>query len=140
MKLVAYIAIVVFAATFGACKKKDNGPARQQLMVGTWNLNAYGQDDNMNGTLETPEYDTIPAGIALIQTYRSDGTGMFTTNAGSLSTSTNVTWVLMNNEMNLRVVTSEGDTTMAVVSKLTEHELQGYDPGADPRLVFLLTK
>lgn len=138
--MIALLLGILFTAP--SCKKnEDSLPSRNALIVGTWNVNAFGVDDNGNGTLEVPEYDTIPAGAALVQTYRSNGTGMFTTQSpGNPPTYTNISWTLTNNENNLKVVTESGVTTNATISELTEHRLQGYDPTSSPRVVFLLTR
>jgi|GEM_PF-2396159 len=136
----AMLAAFVFIAMLGSCKKSSDKLTRTEMMVGTWNLNAYGVDDNNNGILEASEYDAIPAGAAMEQTYRSDGTGVFMTQGpANLPVYSNVNWLLTDNEQNLRVV-SNGNTTNATISVLTEHELQGYDPAQSPRYVYLLTK
>ena len=133
---------LLFTATLlNSCKKdEDDSPSRSELIVGTWNVNAYGTDANMNGTLEATEYGTIPAGAAMVQTYRRDGTGVIITQPTTGSpVSTNITWSLTNNDQNLRVAT-DSTTTNATISKLTEHELMGYDPAPSTRVIYLLTK
>lgn len=136
------VAALLTTTVFYSCKKDDDSSkAPKDLIVGTWNVNAYGVDDNMNGTLEVSEYDSIPPGVALVQTYRADGSGVFTTQSpGTTPKSTNITYSLLNNDQTLHIVTETNDTTNATISQLTEHQLQGYDVTLNPRIVFLLTK
>ena len=126
---------------FFSCKKNDNNtPSRSELLVGTWNVNAYGVDSNNNGLLETSEYGVVPAGAAIIQTYRADGTGVFTgKQAGKADTSYNITWRLTNGNQNLEI-TSAGVVSNSTISELTDRRLQGYVANANPRVVFLLLK
>lgn len=139
--LIPMLSVAFALCTLNACKKDDSpAPTRSQLIIGTWNINAYGVDDNMNGNLESSEYDAIPAGSGLTETFRSDGTGVITTTApGGSPTPQNITWSLTNSDQNLQVVSSSG-TTNATITRLTEHELMGYDPSLSPRTIYLLTK
>jgi hypothetical protein len=140
--MMATIAAFLFVALMASCKKSsDSQPTRTEMMVGTWNLNAYGQDDNGDGLLQASEYDPIPAGAALQQTYRADGTGVFMTQGpGSAPTYTNINWSLTDNEQNLRVQATGGATTNATIAVLTQSQLQGYDPAQSPRYIYVLTK
>ena len=134
------LAIIVLSTS---CNKDDDGPkSRNDLIVGTWTLNAFGVDDNMDGILQTAEYDPIPAGAGQIQIYRSDKTGVITTQATSGSPqSANMKWRFDNNDQNL-IVTYDvaGNSTIGVVSQLTTTDLMGYDPSAAVRIIFLFKK
>ncbi|MEO6830846.1 MAG: hypothetical protein ABI378_01355 [Chitinophagaceae bacterium] len=141
--LLLMVAALITTTLFYSCKKDDNNAtqSRKDLIIGTWNVNAYGVDDNMDGTLEVSEYDTIPPGVALIQTYRADGTGVFTTQSpGTSPKSTNITYSLINGDQTLHIVTEDNQVTDATITEMTEHRLQGYDVTSNPRIVFLLTK
>lgn len=125
-----------------SCSKSDNDPARSELITGTWTLNAYGVDDNMNGILEPAEYDVIPAGVNLTETFRADKTGNITTaNPVSGSSSYNMKWKFENNDQNL-IVTNDvnGASTTAIVTRLSANELMGYDPAPATRTIYLLKK
>ena len=67
--------------TFVSCKKeKDPEPSRKELLTGSWNIKAAGQDQNNNNVLETSEYDSTFAaasvfGAIVKQTFNADGSG-----------------------------------------------------------------
>ncbi len=136
---------LVLASTlvFTSCDKEKDEPTRSELIVGTWTLSAYGQDDNMNGILESSEQDPIPAGAGLIEVFNSNGTGSVTTTpaGGGASTTSSITWQLQSNDQQLAVTTtSTATTSIAIISLLNSTQLMGYDPAASPRIIFLLTK
>lgn len=141
LHLPAFAAIIAVSCLSTSCKKDDK-ETRSELIVGTWTLNAYGQDDNSNGTLESSEYDPIPAGVSMVQTYRSDKTGMITTtNTSGGTSSSNITWDFRNDDKEL-VVTNTGNNTnsIAVVTRLNRNEFMGYDPAPAIRTIYLFTK
>ena len=140
-KLVLCAAAAASLLCSSSCNKGDDDPSRSELIVGTWTMNAYGVDDNMNGTLETSEYDPIPAGVNLVETFRADKTGSITTSTPLGSSSYNMKWRFESNDQNL-IVTNDanGTSTTAVVSRLTSNELQGYDPAPPVRTIYLLKK
>src|SRR5215217_2557452 len=91
-------AVVTSCLLLSSCSKSDSNPSRSELIVGTWTMNAYGVDDNMNGILEPAEYDAIPAGVSLTETFRADKTGTITTvNPSSGTSSYNMKWKFENN-------------------------------------------
>lgn len=124
---------------FSACKKETT-PSRSELIAGTWSVNAYGQDDNMNGVLDDNEHDVIPAGAGLVITLRTDQSGVATLDStGKSSVTKGFTWQLINNDRDIRV-TVDNNVTIAHISKLTANELQGYGQDANPRLIVDLRK
>lgn len=143
ISMIAAVLFVVAGTTLFSCKKDDDPetPSRASLIIGTWTINAYGQDDNMNGILETTEYDPYPAGANLVETFRADGTGTIavTPTGGGATMTTNMLWSLQNNDQTLRVITGS-DTSLATISVLSETEFSGYDSDASPRVIYKLTK
>ena len=131
------------AVLFSSCQKDNNDEARTRykLIQGTWNLTAYGQDDNMNGRLEESEKDLIPSGALMRQTYNADGSGKIETAGpgGADPASNNITWELRNNEAYL-AVTQALLTSVANISTLTETEFSGYDTAASTRIIYLFNK
>lgn len=138
------LVIPLLAATvffMASCNKEDDKKqTRKELMVGTWNLNAAGVDDNMNGRLDVAEYDTIPAGVNLTQTYRADGTGVFTTRVpNEPDKAENISWTLTDGDKNLKVTTTNAVTNATIV-ELNSTTLEGYDVSVNPRFIFILKK
>ena len=76
-----------------------------------------------------------------MQTYRADGTGVFTgRQQGKPDTSYNITWALTNNDQNLAITFPDKSVTNATITEFTDRSLQGYNPAVTPRTVFLLLK
>ncbi len=124
----------------GACRKKDDTPARSQLIIGTWAVNAYGNDDNMNGVLDESEHKVIPAGASLVITLRTDNSGVATLDStGKMSVTKGFTWQLINGDDDIKV-TVDNNVTIVHIAKLTTNDLQGYDQAASPRLIVDLRK
>lgn len=125
---------------FSACEKEKT-PSRSEMITGTWAVNAFGEDDNMNGSLEENEYNTIPAGASLVITMRTDNTGVATLDStGKSSVTQGFTWQLINNEQDLRITTNTGSVSTAHIAKLTPNQLQGYDQASNPRFIIDLRK
>lgn len=141
-QLLIAAAVTAGSTLFSSCDKEDKEIIpRKDLLVGTWTLNAYGQDDNNNGMLETSEYDSIPPGVNIIETFRSDKTGTVTTTNSGGSSSYNMTWALQNEDKELVISNdNNGNSTTTVISRLTENEFMGYDPSSPIRIIYLLTK
>lgn len=126
---------------FSACKKNKDSRSRSELIIGTWSLNAYGVDDNMNGILEVSEYDSIPAGVNIIETFRADNTGSITTVNAAGTNSYNMKWRLEDKDEKLIVTNNtSGTSTTAVISRLNSNEFMGYDPATPIRTIYLLKK
>lgn len=126
---------------FSACKKNKDSQSRSELITGTWSLNAYGVDDNMNGILEISEYDPIPAGVNIIETFRADNTGSVTTVNASGTTSYNMKWRLEEKDEKIIITNDNNGTSVtAVISRLNSNEFMGYDPATPIRTIYLLKK
>jgi len=126
---------------FTACNKDNDSQTRTELIIGTWSLNAYGVDDNMNGILEVTEYDSIPPGVNIMETFRADKTGSITTVNASGTNSFNMKWRLEDEDQKLIVTNDLGGTsTTAIISRLNNNEFMGYDPAPPIRTIYLLKK
>ncbi len=140
-KAMIWIGSVVLGCSllFGACRKED-APTRSQLIVGNWAVNAYGEDDNMNGILDENEQDNIPSGAGLVLTIRTDNTGVGTLNqSGKDPVTKGFTWQLINNDQDVRV-TIDGKVSIAHIAKISANQLQGFDQEASPRMIVDLRK
>jgi len=146
MKAIAktFAAALLFTGTtvLFSCNKDDDDDmtrSRSELIVGTWNLVAYGVDQNNNGTLETSEQSAIPAGTGLREIFNADKTGSIITTTNNVPTGVSITWSLENNDNTLKV-TGPGTNTTATILTLTSSTLIGYDPAALAKVIYVLEK
>lgn len=138
-----FLSALFLLSIMGVSCKKDKSLSRSELLVGTWRLSAAGLDNNMNGTLETAEHITIPAGTDIIETFNTDHTGRTVTIISGNATMSNFTWQLKNNDQQLTTTTTGTGSSVVTnvqISQLTSNQLMGYDVTANPRTIIVLSK
>ncbi|MGC4102974.1 lipocalin family protein [Ferruginibacter sp.] len=143
MKKTFLIMTAAVCLMFTSSCKKDKEASRSELLQGTWHVSAMGQDDNMNGTLEVSEYDPIPAGSSLTETFNADHSGSATLVNSGVTTTSSFTWQLQSNDQQLLVTTTASgtsSTTTSQISLLSSTQLMGYDITSSPRTIILMVK
>ena len=141
--LLPALLIAALSATFVSCKKDDNSTSnnasRKDMVVGNWNFTGIGTDDNNNNALDVAEYDSTFTGLISKVNFNADGSGKAVTAFGDQP----FTWSIQNNDTEIRTIETDNgtsDTTVTVITTLTQSRFESYIKGSTPKDFTLLTK
>ena len=135
-KIVCGLLTVAFLAVVGmttSCKKDDEDTSKNR-MIGTWNVQYIGSDDNENGSLEESEKEVITDTSRFTFTFKEGGTGE-TVLTPSINTGVNTTvpftWSL-DEAANKVTITANNETNVVSLLTLNQNVFSGvYGEGQD---------
>jgi len=121
------IGCILAITFFSACNKKDTGVDRKTLLTtGSWKSYQGGMDDNGNGTWDASERHNIATTDVDTVVFMTDGTGNVSGNLSGLPVTIPFTWLLQNNDNDIRMITSSGgkaDTSFNNIITLTTTDM-----------------
>ncbi len=123
--------------SFAACKKETTSSYRSQILLGTWAVEATGNDSNQNRQLEPSEREPSEPGYLSTLTFLSGGKAVnhFRRNANApLTVDSNIQWKLRDNDKYLDLYlplfsATKIDTLPAEIIVLDETRLELYFDG-----------
>ncbi len=124
-----FFLFLISVSLLGACKKESNTPSgpltKTDLLIGKWTAKASGTDLNNNDSLEVSEYESMPAGLIVYQTFTADKRAFIdVTSYGKTVLTDNFMWELTDNDQKLLRI-SDGDTLVHFIKSFTPNQITG---------------
>ena len=129
--------LMCFALFFISCKK-DKGPSRSELIVGSWERVNGGVDRNNNDFLEASEFEQNSDSTKTFFTFKSDGTGrLLFTVPGVPPVESELVWKITDKDQSLEISYTDRviDPRILKFTVFTKTQFQGYLPISKPHYI-----
>lgn len=133
------------AIIFSCSKYKSNQYAvtdenKKNQLRGKWLEEQYAVDSNNNNNLDEAEMRYRSDAYNLALTFNVDGSGGYFVHNAPLDTTYAMTWSLQNNDKDIRIILSSGDTTILNIRGLTDLTLTVSDSKTTPKTWIIYKK